>query len=293
MNMPGRVREVVGARTNKGPFFTAPLVIDGVSPVGPKVGPLMRLGGPLFRAWEAEGSLAVARTVLRDATDTAAITVGRLRNRAFDRKHDVSTAGDVALATLGLDEAELAGTTGLYRPIESRLFHAALQAVPVDHRQFTFVDYGSGKGKALLLAAGYPFRRILGVEQVRSLHQAAEENIRRYRGPAHRCQDVRAVHGDARRFTVPDGPLVAFFFDAFAPPVLAAVLDRIARSVALGPRPVFVVSVNARPTREGDPFFGDRPSFVAVARDWHHVVYRLDPGLVELRLLRSPALSGR
>jgi hypothetical protein len=43
----------------------------------------------------------------------------------------------------------------------------------VDHRRYVFLAYGSGKGKALLLASDYPFRRIIGVEYSEPLHRAA------------------------------------------------------------------------------------------------------------------------
>ena len=46
---------------------------------------------------------------------------------------------------------------------------------------FTFVDLGSGKGRTLLMASDYPFRRIIGVELLPSLHQIAQENLRQYK----------------------------------------------------------------------------------------------------------------
>jgi len=47
-------------------------------------------------------------------------------------------------------------------------------------RDFTFVDLGSGKGRVLLMASHYPFKRIIGVEFIPELHQVAQENIRKY-----------------------------------------------------------------------------------------------------------------
>lgn len=40
-----------------------------------------------------------------------------------------------------------------------------------------FLDYGSGKGRALIMAAQYPFRRILGVEFSPQLSLIASQNI--------------------------------------------------------------------------------------------------------------------
>ena len=37
-----------------------------------------------------------------------------------------------------------------------------MASLEIDFSQFTFIDIGSGKGRALLLAAEYPFRRVVG-----------------------------------------------------------------------------------------------------------------------------------
>ena len=47
----------------------------------------------------------------------------------------------------------------------------------VDHSEFTFVDYGLGKGRVLMLAAEYPFKRIVGVEFSESLDRTARQNL--------------------------------------------------------------------------------------------------------------------
>ena len=66
---------------------------------------------------------------------------------------------------------------GLYRGIWPRIFEAAMQAAPLEYSRFTFVDYGSGKGKAMFLAAEYPFKRIVGVEFAPALHEIACKNL--------------------------------------------------------------------------------------------------------------------
>ena len=60
----------------------------------------------------------------------------------------------------------------------------------VDHREFSFVDYGSGKGRVLMLAAAYPFRRILGVEFSESLDRVARDNIATLGADAGRVETV-------------------------------------------------------------------------------------------------------
>jgi hypothetical protein len=60
---------------------------------------------------------------------------------------------------------------------KSALFHemldALLQHESLDFRDLVFIDLGSGKGRTLLMASDYPFRRIVGVELLPALHLAA------------------------------------------------------------------------------------------------------------------------
>ena len=46
-------------------------------------------------------------------------------------------------------------------------------------RDFTFIDLGCGKGRVLLMASDYPFKKIIGVEFMPELHRAAQKNIAR------------------------------------------------------------------------------------------------------------------
>src|SRR5262249_45180057 len=85
-------------------------------------------------------------------------------------------------------------------------------AAPLNLRNFTFVDMGPGKGRALLLAAEQPFARVIGVEVLPELHAIAQQNIA---AAASRlvCHKIESISADARIFQFPDGPLVVFLFN--------------------------------------------------------------------------------
>ena len=113
-------------------------------------------------------------------------------------------------------------------------------------RNFTFVDLGSGKGRVLLMAAPYGFKKIIGVEFIPEWHRVAQENIRKYAEiSAQENQPATAIEiesfcMDALDFHFPDGPLVVYLFNPFPEPVLAAVLDRLRQSLLQNPRPAFL-----------------------------------------------------
>ena len=75
-----------------------------------------------------------------------------------------------------------------------------LSALPIDYRDFTFIDIGSGKGRTLLMASDYPFRRIIGVELLPELHRIAQENVRKYKNENQKSFAIVSQCVDAREF---------------------------------------------------------------------------------------------
>jgi predicted RNA methylase len=132
-------------------------------------------------------------------------------------------------------------TERLYQPTVPAEFSEILQQLAcVDFTGFTFIDLGSGKGRALLLAAEYPFQHILGVEVQAELHAVAEDNLARLRDSG--CKiDAHSICLDAREFSFPPDPLIVYLFNPFPDYVLAAVIENLEASLARHPRPVYVI----------------------------------------------------
>ena len=119
-----------------------------------------------------------------------------------------------------------------------------LDALAVDYSRFTFLDLGSGKGRALLMASDYPFRRILGVELVPELHRIARENIGKYRSPRQLCRAIESCCGDASQFVFPGEPLIIYLFNPFPQSLLRRVVANLEDSLRQCPRPVFLLYHN-------------------------------------------------
>jgi hypothetical protein len=96
-------------------------------------------------------------------------------------------------------------------------------------------------GRAIVLAAEYPFRRVVGIEMIPELHRRALENIERAR-PKLVCKEVTSVLADATTYAVPDDLSVAFFYNPFHGDVLHRVLGNIAASIRRAPRTVTVLA---------------------------------------------------
>ena len=113
-----------------------------------------------------------------------------------------------------------------------------------DPSEYTFMDLGSGKGRMLLIAAEYRFRRVQGLEIALELHCQAMQNISRYRHRSQRCSIIESINVDALEYVFPEGNLILYLFNPFLPEVLKKVLTNLESSLAQHPRHVIVVMVN-------------------------------------------------
>jgi SAM-dependent methyltransferase len=179
---------------------------------------------------------------LRAGRDALRLRLQIATDRRFDQRFGVDTGGLINLVDVSVDSADLEHCV-YYIGTPVTLIRRILRRLPADLREFTFVDFGSGKGRTLLVAARFPFKRIVGVEFGRELHDIAVRNIRACADPRQRCRDIQSVCADARRFEIPAGPCVLYLYRPFSGPVLAEVMERIASSWRSAPRRMYLVYV--------------------------------------------------
>jgi SAM-dependent methyltransferase len=185
--------------------------------------------------------------------------VERMRVREeerFDEAFQVHTRGIAQLKDLDFDSPHrLEGIRYEGAPIGQ--FRRIMARLGIRFEDYTFIDYGSGKGRALFLAAERPFKRIIGVEFAPMLHEDAVRNIATYRNPLQRCFKIDAICADAVTYQPPDGPLVCFFYSPFKPRVFDLVLTNLKNVLDARPRPALLL------------FFGRNPESVALfERRW-------------------------
>jgi hypothetical protein len=100
-----------------------------------------------------------------------------------------------------------------------------LGRLPVEPSSCTFIDFGSGKGLVVLKAAAYPFKKVMGVEFARELHETAQRNVAMY-PPELRRAEIELVHMDVMEFEPPPGDLVVYLFEPFEAPLTKRLLSR-------------------------------------------------------------------
>jgi SAM-dependent methyltransferase len=192
-------------------------------------------------------------------------------NLAFDRLHNVETADELPLESVGVPQADVARGNSIYRPLTERLFRAAIASIEIDVPRFTFVDIGSGKGKVLFMAADLPFKRIVGIEYAAGLHDVAVRNVATFRSGTQQCRDIQPIHADALEHPLPAGPLVLFIFNALPKELMRQLLERLdAESGARRDRPIILIYTNLRSVKEvGNVFSGlENLQFVRLVRNF-------------------------
>jgi SAM-dependent methyltransferase len=168
------------------------------------------------------------------------------RAERFDELFGTDTATVVYPWNLPSVGREHSSEIHVYEATPAWLIREILGSIPLQPHKSVFVDMGSGKGRALLVASEFPFAKIVGVEISRELHQVAEENIKRYRPASQQCTTFSLHCMNAVEYTFGPEPLVLFLFNPFGQDTVRSILANLEASLRATPREVFVVYINAR-----------------------------------------------
>ena len=228
-----------------------------------------------FRSWWREqarenGTLSAASLLIRNLWSFVRdSTPERRRRRYGDMEYDWEHRVNTTSGTVGWQARLLGLFRSPYQPTDPALFREMMASLPIEFDQFTFVDLGSGKGRTLLMASEFPFRRIVGVELIAELHRSAEENIHAYHSATQRCRNIEAVCADACDFSFPAEPLVLYLFNPLPESGLRRLIDSLEKSLVANPRPVWVLYHN--PLLEH--VIGERAGFVRVGGTEQYSIY--------------------
>jgi len=197
--------------------------------------------------------------------------INHLRCKAWDIRHSVDTCGEIPLTSLAFQNPNK--STGLeYQSHHPKITRDALHAPDVPYEQYNFIDYGCGKGRVLLVASEFPFRKIVGLEFAPSLAETAQRNLETYRGRNVKCRNIEVLVIDATTYDLPPEPAVLYFFSPFAGSVMDKVIRNIERSVEKYPRRLLVVFSGIFVMR--DKAFGSRPTYRRLLRQPYFDLYQ-------------------
>jgi SAM-dependent methyltransferase len=161
----------------------------------------------------------------------------------FDKKYGTDTTIMLGPADFGVSSEQVRHAS-LYRATLPRTFERIIEAMDIRHEDYIFIDFGSGKGRTLLLASELPFKKIIGVELSPKLHEVAQKNVEIYHSKTQKGSNIELACTDATSYPLPVENTVFYFFDPFELPIMSAVVENMKRSLQKHPRKVFIAYVN-------------------------------------------------
>ncbi|MGA1823441.1 MAG: class I SAM-dependent methyltransferase [bacterium] len=112
-----------------------------------------------------------------------------------------------------------------------------------------FIDMGSGKGRVMIIAGRYPFKRIIGVDVSSKLNRICEQNIRKMQARL-KCKEFVHITTNAINYQIPDDATFIFFFNPFPLEVMDTVMTQIKKSLNRHHRSIKIIWYNPKYDRE-------------------------------------------
>ena len=184
-----------------------------------------------------EGDTSMLVDKMRMTADYCFARFNDLLEWSFDSYMGTSTVG-IQYTTYS-DVLHAGGENWHYHGCTWPSVHFALKALKPNATD-VFVDLGSGKGRALLIAGRLPYGRVVGVDFDAELAQLAQNNVDRAR-PKMRAGVVTCETANVLDWPFPDDASTVFLFNPFLGQTFRSAMARIFDSFDRNPRPIHIV----------------------------------------------------
>ena len=142
---------------------------------------------------------------------------------------------------IGLKECGISDTACHHYAAFSYIrFRELMKKITIREGEDVFIDIGSGMGRVVVMAASYPFRRVMGVEISKVLDEVARKNVQKAE-PRLRCKNIDLQCMDAREFQIPQDLSMVFFWSPFDETILSQVFANLRRSLEESPREMTII----------------------------------------------------
>jgi SAM-dependent methyltransferase len=160
----------------------------------------------------------------------------------FDSSYGIKKGELVSLDDLEITSDNKTRNTG-FRPTRARPLKKLLNSIDFP-RNSVFVDLGCGKGRTLVIAAEYGFKRVVGVEFSAVLCKEAKKNISTYLKNQEVDADIEIVESDVCDYEIKDDENIFYLFDPFDDVVLSRVLKNLDLSIEKKKRKIWLIYNN-------------------------------------------------
>ncbi len=150
---------------------------------------------------------------------------------------------------VNLDKLTLAGESSdqnhHYQGASYFILFSIFPKLPPETKNYPFIDYGCGKGRALFVAEQCGFKKLIGVDIAKELIDDANANKLVYK-PKNNESEITFIFNDATQYQIPSDTCVFYFFNPFGEAILQQVINNIKESVKQNPRKVYCIYLNPK-----------------------------------------------
>lgn len=160
----------------------------------------------------------------------------------FDIKNGLDTVSWYSIVNL-TKENEVAKHAVLYQGTKVLPLTILLKKLDIKEDD-VFVDIGSGKGRVLMIASKYGFKKVKGIEFSEFLSAIAKDNIEKFQAENNFNTDFEIINIDAAKYKIGYDENVFFMYNPFDEFIMEKVLNNIMFSIEKNKREVLIIYVN-------------------------------------------------
>lgn len=190
----------------------------------------------------------------------------------FDLKYGTDTSGIIEPGALDIPDDKVSHAIR-YQTAIVDVFIDIINNLPIIYEDFLFIDLGSGKGRSLLLASHYPFKKIIGVELSATLHRIACQNIQIYRDELQKCHMMQSICEDVVNYEIPKDKILFYLYNPFDRHVMSAVLSNIEDSFHKFHRDIYIAYL--KPVCRD--LFDEAPFLETAKETERYIIYKNKP----------------
>ena len=197
----------------------------------------------------------ISRTIRTQGLfNTLGIIMSQLMDYVFDLRYGTDTVMWKELKDLDI-ESPNKRHGNLYQGSKTGPLRKMFRLVrPMLGKDAVCLDYGSGKGKVLLIGSEFDFKALRGVEFSGELCDIARQNIKKYfngqarnvegEGKSGKIPAIEIYHEDAAEYEVQPEENLFFFFNPFSAEIFQQVMANVEKSLKQHPRTACVIYEN-------------------------------------------------
>ncbi len=159
-----------------------------------------------------------------------------------EKKYRINTIKIDRLHHSGIKSKNLSHSS-IYQGVNYYTLEKAFGYLESVNANYNIVDFGSGKGRVMAVAAYYGFKNITGIDFASKLCIEAETNIDKIK-PLFPSTNFKIICDDVVNYKIENDTNVFFFFNPFDEVVMLQVVKNILLSLKQKSRKIYIVYVN-------------------------------------------------